>query len=480
MLYKQKHSTFIRIYDDVGYILSKDDYGDRIFDSSGAVFLKALSRKGQTIDTIIDNISTSFINIDKETLRKDAADFLEMLEEDGFIVSGETEHELDIKDVGFSYARLKELPAELPIKLRSPMSTRDFMESHFRENPKLTSFQIELTSRCNERCIHCYIPHERKNYDIDTALYNNVLEQCHDLGVLNLTLSGGEPMLHPHFAEFLHMAKKYDLSVNILSNLTLLDDTILTEMKENRLCSVQVSLYSMDAKIHDSITKLPGSFSKTKTSILKLIESDIPVQLNCISMRKNKDSYPEVLKWGEEHKMRTETDFVIMARYDRTTDNLDNRLDLNEVEEVITSIINKNKNYQDYINRSNFVDYDSRDISEDPVCSACFSTISMVADGTIYPCPGWQKYVCGNVCNNSLHDIWENSPQVKYIRGLRRKDFPDCLKCLDRSFCAMCMVRNANEDPDGDPLKINSHFCKVAALNRKIVIDWKSKLKAAQ
>lgn len=39
----------------------------------------------------------------------------------------------------------------------------------------------------------------------------------------------------------------------------------------------------------------------------------------------------------------------------------------------------------------------------------------------------------------------------------------------------MYMVRNANEDPEGNPLHINEHFCKVAALNRKIVLDWKAK-----
>jgi hypothetical protein len=61
-----------------------------------------------------------------------------------------------------------------------------------------------------------------------------------------------------------------------------------------------------------------------------------------------------------------------------------------------------------------------------------------------------------------------------------KKDFPKCLQCADKSFCAMCIVCNANENPDGDPLKINGHFCRVAALNRKIVLDWKEKLQVAQ
>jgi hypothetical protein len=37
------------------------------------------------------------------------------------------------------------------------------------------------------------------------------------------------------------------------------------------------------------------------------------------------------------------------------------------------------------------------------------------------------------------------------------------------------MVRNANENPSGDPLIINDHFCKVAAINRRVVMEWKQK-----
>lgn len=73
----------------------------------------------------------------------------------------------------------------------------------------------------------------------------------------------------------------------------------------------------------------------------------------------------------------------------------------------------------------------------------------------------------------SLKDIWENSPQVKYLRGLRRKDIPKCLDCPDRGFCAVCMARNANENHEmsaigtlGNPLRINEHYCRAAALNR--------------
>jgi radical SAM protein with 4Fe4S-binding SPASM domain len=284
-------------------------------------------------------------------------------------------------------------------------------------------------------------------------------------------------MMHKNFCDFLKKAKEYDFSINILSNLTLLNDETIKEMKENRLSSVQVSLYSMEADIHDSITQLEGSFHKTRDNILRLIENDIPLQISCPTMKQNKDSFIEVLRWAHKHKLRAETDFIMMARYDHTTDNLDNRLSLDEAGTIITSILKHNDSYREEILKSGFEEQEQRDRSNDIVCGVCVASICMVANGNVYPCPGWQDYVCGNVKETPLKEIWENSPKVQYLRSLRKKDFPKCTNCPDRGFCAMCMVRNANENPEGDPLKINEHFCKVAALNRRIVLDWRKKIR---
>ncbi|MDR0878131.1 MAG: radical SAM protein [Treponema sp.] len=486
MLYRQKFDTFIRIYDDVGYITNKSDFGDRVTDASGAVFLKALSRKPKTLPEMSAEIAQAFIGADPAELEQDIVDFYAVLEQDGFIVSGETEAELDQKDTRFSYAALEPKTIKkdfTPVIRRAEKSTQEYLDEHFKGKPHLTSLQIELTSRCNERCVHCYIPHENKISDIDPALFYDVLDQCRDMGVLGLTLSGGEPMLHKNFCDFLRKAKGYDFSLNILSNLTLLNDEIIAEMKANRLSSVQVSLYSMNPAIHDSITAVPGSFVKTRDAILKLIENDIPLQISCPTVKQNKDSYVEVLNWAHEHKVRAETDYIMMARYDHTTGNLDNRLSLDEVGKVISDIITNDPDYQREVSGADFEERDQRDRSNDIVCGVCVSSICMVANGNVYPCAGWQDYVVGNVKETPLKEIWESSPRVQYLRALRKKDFPKCTDCADKGFCAMCMVRNANENRElsrvgtvGDPLKINEHFCKVAALNRKIVLDWKQKL----
>jgi radical SAM protein with 4Fe4S-binding SPASM domain len=478
MLYRQKFDTFIRIYDDVGYIINKCNNGDRVVSKSGTFFLSMLSREPQNLDDLAKKITEKFIDVDVETVKKDAKEFYDMLEIDGFIVSGETPQECDQKDKRFSYKAIEPKTVKndfTPRIMRAKKSTQGFLEKHFKGNPYLTALQIELTSRCNERCVHCYIPHENKTTDITPELFYDVLNQCKEMELLSLTLSGGEPMMHDNFCDFLRKCKEYDFSVHVLSNLTLLNDEIISEMKANRLSSVQVSLYSMNPEIHDKITQVKGSFEKTKASILKLIENDIPLQISCPTMKQNKDCFADVIKWAHGYKIRATTDYIMMAKYNGSTQNLDNRLSLDEVAKVIDDIIKNDTKYQARINLGNIDEAEKMDISNDIVCGVCISSICMVANGNVYPCPGWQSYIVGNVKETPLKEIWGNSEKVKYLRRLRKKDFPKCITCSDKSFCAMCMVRNANEHPNQDPLTINEHFCKVAALNRKIVLDWKKK-----
>ena len=102
MLYRQKKDTYIRNYDGIGYICSTGLFNDRVVNESGTVFLTALSRKAQSLEELIEKVLPVFTDADKETLLKDGKEFYDALVEDGFLVSGETEEELDRNDIGFS------------------------------------------------------------------------------------------------------------------------------------------------------------------------------------------------------------------------------------------------------------------------------------------------------------------------------------------------------------------------------------------
>lgn len=485
MYFKQKSNVIFRSYGSFGYITDnrnfgykqsnddKNDIGDKIVSQSGAVFLSALSREPQTLDCLAKKISMQYTNVDIESIKIDAREFYHLLELDGFVVSGETLLECNEKDSGFSYKRVKpKSENEDCFRTKGPeKSTQDFFEEYFSSKPQLTNLHIEITSKCNERCVHCYIPHENKVSNIEPALFYNILEQCKKMNVLHLTLSGGEPMMHNNFIDFLKKCNEYNFSVNVLSNLTLLNEAMVEEMKRNRLLSVQVSLYSMNANIHDTITQVKGSFEKTKNAILKLRENDIPLQISCPIIKQNMNCYNDVINWGKSLNINVASDYVIIARYNHTTQNLTSRLIINDIKKLIDQ---KTINEPQYLELMEKEAEKKKSMSPDDfVCSVCHASICIADNGNVFPCAGWQDYVVGNINETSLNDIWNNSIKVQYLRNLRRRNFPKCIQCPQNEFCTMCMIRNANENPLGDPLAVNEYFCNIAKLNKNMVLSRK-------
>ena len=475
MFYKQKRNVFIRIYDEVGYIINKSNLKSKITNKTGAVFLKSLSREPQLFSDLVKIISNSFSRVEIDVLTKDVKEFFGYLEEEGFIVSGETMLELENKDVSFSYLNESILDNSINKEINNSNfadDKTDNLENYFKNNSILIRVHIELTNRCNERCIHCYIPHECKNTDISKETFYNILQQCKKMGVLKLSLSGGEPLSHPHFIDFVKAAKEDDFSVNILSNLTLLTDELVDVLKSGSVSSIQTSLYSLDPEIHDFITKVKGSCEKTKAAIIKLIENDIPVQISCPIMKVNKHCFTDVFNWASERKIKAVTDYIMMARFDNSVSNLDYRLSYDDVECLIRNNININNDYKDKIMNSDYSVAFERDTSCDRLCSACTTSIAINSKGDVHPCAGWQSYVCGNINEESLEEIWNTSSKIKYIRNLRKKDFPKCIKCPNRLFCIICMARNANEDPHANPLNISEYSCRIAEINKKTVFSF--------
>ncbi len=482
MYYALRKDCYIRNIGNFGYIKSSGLFNDLAFDKSGQVFLSALSRSPKSLEQLSEEIALSFVDVTSDDILADVKEFFDNLVNDGYVVCGSTYRETNSKNIGFDYSEVKQINLDedyTPKTIRSVNDTQEVLDEYFRANPYLSNFQIELTSKCNERCIHCYIPHEYKNTDIPADLYYSVLDQLQEMGTLGVTLSGGEPMAHPQFKEFLLAAKEKDFYVHVLTNLTLLDDDIVRIMKRGNACGVQTSLYSMVPEHHDTITAVKGSFEKTKAAILRLIDNNIPVQINCPVMKANKDDVADVIKWGHSHKIRVNVDYAIMAEYDHRTDNLANRLSPEECRSVIKSIIECDETYRDDISNLdgaavNNYDYDPNE----PFCGVAVNTACMVANGNVYPCPGWQSFVCGNLYERSLKDIWLESDEMNKLRALKRGDMKRCSSCENKAFCSPCPGRFANESPTGDPMEVAEHFCAVAEVNRQVVLEYLKKDKS--
>lgn len=484
MLIRQSKNSFIRTTKRYGYITNQLTRYDRSYDDNGALWLKEITRTPQDVDEIVKKLLCEYDDVDFEILKSDFMEFANSLAREKFIVMGETIEELDAKDDEFTYSidNPKTIADNYYQATDEKVSenTQDFFLEEVQGRPLISSLQFELSSRCNERCIHCYIPNAKKNqgFDMPTAKVESILDEFAAMGGIHVTLSGGEAFLHKDIIEIARYCRNKDLKISILSNLISLKDEQIEALKEVNLSLIQVSLYSMDPDVHDFITTVKGSFEKTKSAIEKLVAADVPVQISCPIMKANRKGYDKVLDYAKLLKIKAQTDYIMMARSDLDTDNLANRLSIAETEELLRDLIEHDINYRDntleHLPVSDQIKFNLERFMKQPVCGVGYDNCCITANGDVYPCAGWQDYVLGNVYKQSLKEIWENSERVKELRKITQASFPQCLECEARDYCSRCLVRNYNES-GGDMFAVNHHFCDVAFLNKRLVEEYRAK-----
>lgn len=481
-LIRLSKNSFVRIYDGgkLGYINNQLTKHDRTYNETGADFLKEITRSPRLIDEIVRHLRIIYSDADEETLRTDFMEFAQDLADHKFVVISRTEEELDKQDLKFSYSldNPKTMVDDFTQKTKQKVDedSQTFFLQHDLRKPRLSSLQFELTSRCNERCIHCYIPNGKKNagFDMPYEKFTNLIDQFVAMNGLHVTLSGGEALLHKDIAKMLRYCREKDLQISLLTNLVNLKDDLIPVLKEVNLSLIQVSLYSMDPQIHDTITTVKGSFEKTKAAIEKLYRADVPVQISCPVMKANRKGYDKVMQYAQSMKMKAITDYIMMAEANFDTTNLANRISIPETEELLRDIMDYDVDYkEDTLEQEPISSIPDEEYAKMPLCGAGLNALCVTVNGDIYPCAGWQALVCGNIYKQSLEDIWNNSEQLKMVRKVTHGDFPKCMKCQARDYCAMCLVRNYNEN-NGDMFKTSQHFCDVAFLTKRLVEEWRN------
>lgn len=121
---------------------------------------------------------------------------------------------------------------------------------------------IELTYGCNLRCVHCYNPtHRALPEELTTAEVCSILTQMAELGVLTVSLSGGEPSLRPDIETILRHAREAGLLVSLLSNATRMTPAFALKLEELGVSKLFISIYGATPATYERMTGIPGSFA---------------------------------------------------------------------------------------------------------------------------------------------------------------------------------------------------------------------------
>lgn len=461
-----------RDYPEYGYLSDNRNFGydtatrsclkvgDLLLSKIGSVFYSRLLDTPQKIEDVITQLCELFPGVQYSVIREDAFDFFLELYSKGFIYCGDVLDFSAVRSEYFSYDNTR--PYELSVSPKN--NNLSAYENTFGETPRLIRVHINISSRCNERCIHCYIPASKKCSTMTEEMFYDILHQCIEMNVLNLTISGGEPMLNPHLKDFLLKSRENNFSVNLLSNLTLLTDDLLDIIANSPLVSVQTSLYAMDANVHDTITGNSGSYQKTLSAIKLLHDKNVPLQINSPIMKQNYHHYKDVIQFAHSLNIEADSDYSLFGCYDLSRSNLSCRLSIEEIGSIIEE---EARNPQKRANLEEDIK-NKRTEPTDQICPVCKNSLCISDTGSVYPCEGWQSLTLGNLSKQSLKEIWGEVPETNHLRNLIFRDFPRCTSCADKKFCNTCLIMNTNESCNGSYTDINDFQCKIAKLKHSV------------
>ena len=293
------------------------------------------------------------------------------------------------------------------------------------EKPSILEFiWLEVTKKCNLRCIHCYLGDKYENRSLMLKSdWNRVIKQSYDLGCRRLQFIGGEPLLYEDLFDLILEAKKLNFQyIEVYTNATLLNNEKIRFLKDINI-KIATSFYSVLPNIHDQITCQEGSFLKTITNIQKMINSGISLRIGLVVTSINEGQLDQTI------------DFL---KNDIGVKNI--RIDMVKpigrgLEKKLTPIIfsEKQKRVQP--------DFAKCGIDKFRVAingHNCFSKKMCInSEGSAFPCIMERDIILGNVLIDRLDGILKN-PSNDNIRGLSKDFIETCKDCEYRYCCFDC------------------------------------------
>lgn len=148
---------------------------------------------------------------------------------------------------------------------------------------RLDSIELEFSSACNLKCRHCFASLSGRN--MQPGIIGKILKGAAELDIINLVLSGGEPLLNPLFADTLQKAHEMNLKIIVMTNGADVADETAKIMAENKVAETVVSL-DFFKQHHDEI-RGEGSFDKTIKGIRTFKKYGLSVYVTAVACDKS-------------------------------------------------------------------------------------------------------------------------------------------------------------------------------------------------
>lgn len=169
---------------------------------------------------------------------------------------------------------------------------------------RLPNLDIELTERCNNACLHCYInlpendPKARQQ-ELSTTEWQDILRQAADLGALSLRITGGEPLLREDFSEIYLFARRLGLVVQLFTNARLITPALADLWVQFPLRDkIEITVYGMHPETYDATVCAPGAYAEFQRGVELLLERDVPFTVKTVALPQNQADLEDFKAWA--------------------------------------------------------------------------------------------------------------------------------------------------------------------------------------
>lgn len=339
------------------------------------------------------------------------------------------------------------------------MSAYRELMARMMEEHVLLSVMLELTYRCNLDCTFCYNDLGVRGRQVETADYLRLLDEMAALQVLNVTLTGGEPLASAAFWPVGRRARELGFLVRVKSNGHALRRPVARRLRDEvDPYLVEVSLHGSRAATHDRQTRVAGSFERLVENLGVLREEGLRVKINCTLTRWNQDELEEMFALADSLEVPLTVDPMVTPRDDgdrgplelSASDDAVRRL-LDLVHARAAAAVARGEAPEAEIGRHN-------DIEPPPgagrttttkSCGAGAATVTIDPFGNVYPCVQWRRSV-GNVHVTSLGEIWLGG-RLGEVRDINRRA-GEMLESLGPRGRQIGFCLGMAEELAGDPL----------------------------
>jgi len=317
---------------------------------------------------------------------------------------------------------------------------------------------LEITPRCNNRCVHCYVTHcpvEPDKKELSYQEWCHLLDQMAEAGCIWLLVTGGEPMVRRDWLDIYAYAKKKGSIITLFTNGTLVTPEIADYLHHYRPQGVEITLYGATRETYERVTGVPGSFERCTRGIELLVERRITLYLKSVVLAINQHEIGEMKAYARRLGVPFRYDSVIWPRLDGGKEPYETRL---EPEEVVRLEL------QDEDRRAGWRQQAERLLR--PVnspflytCGAGVSSFFVNPYGHLSLCVS-ARQPSYDLRQGTFAEAWEEFlPEIKSRRCT--KDFP-CRHCNLLSICGSCPA--VAEMDSGDPEAPVPYLCRLAHL----------------